>query len=129
MNPVMLSKWAARLMVAISVLHIIVFLPHPYWSEWLSGGLRNGTASDDSLAIFWALPGGFAVIGFLLGMLVGRLAKEGKPAPAYVGWTLLAWAVGCVALIGPSGFVLGIVPAVMLIAASLVDGASRRVNV
>lgn len=121
MNPVTLSKWGGRLLLAIAVLHIAVFLPHPYWSEWLAGDLRGGSDATESIAVFWALPGGFAVVGILLALLIGRLAKSGQVAPAYVGWTLLAWATGCVAIVGVSGFVLGIVPSLMLVVASLMD--------
>ncbi|SHI64448.1 hypothetical protein SAMN05421803_101816 [Nocardiopsis flavescens] len=108
---------------AIGVLHTLVFLPHPYWSEWLGGGLRSGEGGDASLSVFWALPGGFVVPLVLLGLLVARLGRRGGRVPAYVGWGLGLWAAGCALLIGPSGFLLGLVPAGLLIAEDL---AARR---
>jgi len=123
MNPVSLTRWGGRLLTSISILHILVFLSHPYWSEWLTG---KGITTMESMALFWALPGGPAVIGILLGMLVSRMGKRGEVAPGYVGATVLAWAAGCIALLGVSGFVLMIVPALMLITATLLDRSRRR---
>lgn len=118
-----LTRWGGRLLTSISILHILVFLSHPYWSEWLTG---KGITTMESMALFWALPGGPAVIGILLGMLVSRMGKRGEVAPGYVGATVLAWAAGCIALLGVSGFVLMIVPALMLITATLLDRSRRR---
>ncbi|MGW4502535.1 DUF6463 family protein [Micromonospora sp. NPDC004336] len=111
-------------LAAIGVLHAVVFLPHPHWGEWLSGGLRSGEGGDASLSVFWALPGSFVVPLVLLGLLVARLGRRGERAPAYVGWALGGWAAGCALLIGPSGFLLGFVPAGLLIAEDLL--ARRR---
>ncbi|MBM0240213.1 hypothetical protein JNW88_29525 [Micromonospora sp. ATA32] len=110
--------------VAIGVLHTAVFLPNPYWGEWFAGGLRSGESSDASLSMFWALPGSFVVPLVLLGLLVARLGQRGERAPAYVGWLLGGWVAGCVLLIGPSGFLLGFIPAGLLIAEDLL--ARRR---
>ncbi|RKS07564.1 hypothetical protein DFP74_3239 [Nocardiopsis sp. Huas11] len=119
-----LTVGAGWTMATIGVLHTLVFLPHPYWSEWLAGGLRSGEGGDASLSVFWALPGSFVVPLVLTGLLVARLGRRGERAPAYVGWGLGGWAVGCVLLIGPSGFLLGLIPAGLLIAEDLL--ARRR---
>ncbi|SCL71189.1 hypothetical protein GA0070606_5643 [Micromonospora citrea] len=111
-------------LATIGVLHAVVFLPHPHWDEWLSGGLRSGEGGDASLSVFWALPGSFVVPLVLLGLLVVRLGRRGERAPAYAGWALGGWAAGCALLIGPSGFLLGLVPAGLLIAEDLL--ARRR---
>ncbi|MEV4489931.1 hypothetical protein AB0K04_07440 [Micromonospora coxensis] len=105
--------------VTIGVLHAAVFLPHPYWGEWLTGGLRSGEGGDASLSVFWALPGSFVVPLVLFGLLLVRLGRRGERAPGYAGWTLAGWAAACVLLIGPSGFLLGFVPAGLLIAEDL----------
>ncbi|MER5333697.1 DUF6463 family protein [Micromonospora sp. NPDC002717] len=118
-------------MAAIGVLHTVVFLPHPYWSEWLTGGLRSGEGGDASLSVFWALPGGFVVPLVLFGLLLARLGRRGECAPAYVGWTVAGWAAGCALLVGPSGFLLGLIPAGLLIAEDLLarrGGAGRGVT-
>ncbi|MFC4150481.1 DUF6463 family protein [Micromonospora mangrovi] len=111
-------------MVAIGTLHAAVFLPQPYWGQWFAGGLRSGEGGDASLAMFWALPGGFVVPLVLCGLLVARLGRRGERAPGYAGWLLGGWVAGCVTLIGPSGFLLGFVPAGLLIAEDLL--ARRR---
>ncbi|MER7332847.1 MULTISPECIES: DUF6463 family protein [unclassified Micromonospora] len=111
-------------MATIGVLHTAVFLPHPHWNEWLTGGLRSGEGGDASLAVFWALPGSFVVPLVLFGLLVARLGRRGERAPAYVGWIMGGWAAGCALLVGPSGFLLGFIPAGLLIAEDLL--ARRR---
>lgn len=123
MNPVSLTRWGGRLLTSISILHIIAFLPHPYWPEWLSG---EGITSMESMALFWALPGGPAVVGILLGLLVSRMGKHREVAPGYIGWTVLAWAAAGIALLGVSGFVLMIVPALMLITAAVMRRSRRE---
>lgn len=114
-----LNRWAGYLMVFIALAHTAFFVPAAEWSQWLTGGLWNGAASDASYATFWALPGGFVPALLVLGLLVVRQARRGEYLPAYVGWVLLAWCVGCTALIGPSGFISGIAPAVLLIGGNL----------
>ncbi|MDO3703168.1 DUF6463 family protein [Micromonospora sp. C28SCA-DRY-2] len=119
-----LTVAAGWTLAGIGVLHAAVFLPHPYWEQWLTGGLRSGEGGDASLSVFWALPGSFVVPLVLLGLLLARLGRRGERAPAHVGWALGGWAAGCALLIGPSGFLLGFVPAGLLIAEDLL--ARRR---
>lgn len=118
---VIVAGWS---MVVIAVLHTVAHLFHPYWSDWLSGELWTGNSPADSYAFFWALPGSFVVVLAILGGLIVRMGRRGDDVPRYVGWGLGAWVVGCLALIGPSGFVFGILPSVLLI----VDGLRRRVR-
>ncbi|MFC5820108.1 DUF6463 family protein [Nonomuraea harbinensis] len=117
--PSRLTIWAGRSMIIIAVAHTAVFALLAPWSSWLAGDLRNGVADADSLAIFWALPGGFVVVLALLGLLVARLGRQGHHVPGYVGWATLAWGALAVTLIGPSGFLLTAVPAALLITANL----------
>lgn len=119
MEPKRLTVWAGWSLVAIAILHTAAFVAHPFWSEWLSGNLWSGGGSDGSYTVFWALPGGFVATMVLLGLLVARLGRRGETLPAYVGWGLGGWVLMCVLLIGPSGFVTGLVPAGLLIAESL----------
>ncbi|WP_241484954.1 DUF6463 family protein [Nocardiopsis potens] len=121
-----LTVGAGWSMVAIGALHTLFFLPHPYWAEWLSGGLWSGGGSDASYSVFWALPGGFTAVLVLFGLTVARLGRRGEALPAYTGWAIAAWAGGCVLLIGPSGFLTGFVPAGLLIAEDLRARAARR---
>ncbi|HZE38923.1 MAG TPA: DUF6463 family protein [Stackebrandtia sp.] len=118
-KPRRLALWGGYTMAAIACLHILFFSINPYWSQWLSGGLWSHRAGQDSMTYYWALPGGFAVIMIMLGLLISRLAKRGEPLPAYMGWVVLAWVAVNIAMIGVSGFVAGVIPAALLIADSL----------
>jgi hypothetical protein len=121
-----LTQGAGWSLVAIAVLHTLVFIGHPHWSSWLAGGLREGSPDPDSLATFWALPGGFAVVMVVLGLLLARMGRRGERVPGYVGWALGIWALACVWLIGPSGFLLGLLPAGLLAAAAVLGRRRPR---
>ncbi|MFJ7266321.1 DUF6463 family protein [Streptomyces sp. NPDC099050] len=117
-----LTLWAGRSAVAIGVLHTALFavVSRPQWGGWLSGELRGADPDThaESASLFWALPGGFAVPLILLGLLLSRMARTGQEVPRYVGWALAGWVVLAGWILGPSGFPLGLVPAVLLIVAS-----------
>ncbi|WP_239647232.1 MULTISPECIES: DUF6463 family protein [Nocardiopsis] len=113
-------------MAAIALLHTLFFLPHPYWGEWFSGELWSHGTSTESMLGFWALPGGFVVPLAVLGLLVARTGRRGEAVPAYAGWAIGLWALGCAALVGPSGFLLGLVPAGLLIGAGLARRSGDR---
>ncbi|HLS13763.1 MAG TPA: DUF6463 family protein [Beutenbergiaceae bacterium] len=113
-------------MVAIAVLHTLAHMFHPYWRQWLTGGLWTGEAGLESISFFWALPGSFVVVLAVLGLLVAGMGRRGDDVPAYVGWGLGLWVLGCLALIGPSGFMFGILPSILLIAADLRRRSARR---
>ncbi|GAB3476526.1 DUF6463 family protein [Nocardiopsis coralliicola] len=105
--------------IAIAALHTAVFAGHPYWAEWFSGGLRGG-GEPDSVAVFWALPAFVGPVA-LLGVLLVGAGRRGVAVPGWIGAALAVWALGCAALVGPSGFLLCLVPAALLAA-----GAWRR---
>lgn len=109
-------------MILVAVAHTAVFARLAPWSSWFAGDLRNRTADSDSVATFWALPGGFVVVLVLLGLLVARAGRQGQHVPGYVGWVLLAWGALAVSLIGPSGFLTAAIPAGLLIAAHITAG-------
>lgn len=116
------TVWAGRTMAAIAGLHTMVFLPHPYWVRWLTGGMwRGDEIPEEAYTLFWALPGSFVAVLAILGLLVSRAGRRGEGLPGYVGWGIGAWCVMCLLLIGPSGFVFGIVPAGLLIADNVRD--------
>ncbi|MER5420742.1 DUF6463 family protein [Streptosporangium roseum] len=117
--PSRLTIWAGRTMILIAVAHTAVFALLAPWSSWLAGDLRNRAADSDSVATFWALPGGFVVVLVLLGLLVARAGRQGQHVPGYVGWVTLAWGALAVSLIGPSGFLLTAIPAGLLITANI----------
>lgn len=52
----------------------------------------------------------------LAALLLGLLRAE-VPIPGFVGYVLFAWILVCSAILEPSGFPLGLIPAGMLILA------------
>ena len=106
-------------LLAICALHTLAFSVHPYWADWLAGPLRTTEASLDEAAQFWGLPGGFVLPAVLLSVLLLRLGREGRRAPAAFGPVFAAWALGCVWILGPSGFLFVLVPAALMILASV----------
>ncbi|WP_415644610.1 DUF6463 family protein [Stackebrandtia soli] len=123
-----LNKAAGIAMVVIAVTHV-VFTMNPFWPQWISGALRDRTADAESMAAFWAQPGGFAAVLLLLGLLINHMARNGQRPPSYCGWLMLGWIGLCLVLIGPaSGFVLGLVPSGLLIAASIRGAGTDRVD-
>lgn len=101
--------------LAIAILHTIVFTFHPHWGAWLAGLTRTGDLPDEAITLFWALPGGFVVPLAVLGLLMIGAGRRGRAMPRYVGWMLLSWILFCFWIIGPSGFLLGLVPSVLLL--------------
>lgn len=122
-----LTRTGGVLLILIAVVHV-VFTSGPYWPGWLAGELRERTASAESVASFWAQPGGFAVVVLLLGLLAVRAANRGERLPSYVGWVLLGWVALCITLMGPaSGFSFALAPVLLLIAGDVRARVSRRV--
>ncbi|MEV7521665.1 DUF6463 family protein [Streptomyces sp. NPDC091371] len=119
-----LTAWAGRSIVVIGAVHITVFLFQTWsiWGDWLTGRLHGTAAIEDpanleSLRLFWSLPGSFAVPLILLGLLLVRMARTGQQVPRYVAVTLTAWVLLSGWILVPSGFPLGLVPAVLLLLA------------
>lgn len=102
-------------MVTIAVLHTLVFAFQPHWGPWLEGPGRTGELSEEALTTFWALPGGFVVPLAVLGLVTVQSGRRGEALPRSAGWLLLGWVLVCVWIIGPSGFLLGLVPAALLL--------------
>ena len=104
-------------LLVICVLHTAFFAAHPWWGDWLAGPFRITQPPIEASVQFWALPGGLVVPGVLLALLILGAGRRGKTMPAYVGATLGLWALACVWMVGPSGFVTVLVPAVLLVIA------------
>lgn len=104
--------------LVICLLHTLAFAFHPYWDDWLAGPLRQSTPTFEEAVQFWGLPGGFVVPGALLALMILREGHHGRALPTPIGWVLAVWAAACLWVVGPSGFVLVLVPAVLLILAS-----------
>lgn len=117
-----LTTAAGWSLLAICALHTLAFSLHPYCADWLAGPLRTTEASLDEAAQFWALPGGFVLPGVLLALLLIRLGRQGGRAPAAFGPVLGLWALGCVWILGPSGFLFVLVPAALPVLARLKGG-------
>lgn len=121
-RPDRLTTAAGWSLLAICALHTLAFSLHPYWVDWLAGPLRTTEATLDEAAQFWGLPGGFVLPGILLAVLLIRLGQQGGRAPAAFGPVLGLWALACVWILGPSGFLLVLVPAALLVLARLKGG-------
>lgn len=112
-----LTVAAAIALLVISVLHTAAFAFHPWWGPWLTGPFRTEQLPMDAVVQFWGLPGGFVVPGVLLALLILHTGRRGQTVPIYVGIILGCWALTCVWIVGPSGFLLLLVPAVLLLVA------------
>jgi len=121
-----LTRAAGATILVICLLHTLVLSVHPYWADWLAGPFRDSEVGADEAAQFWGLPGGFVAPGALLGLMVLREGRLGRTVPAVVGIVLALWASACFWVVGPSGFLLVLVPAGMLIAARLSRRGSPR---
>ncbi|MDQ0643344.1 hypothetical protein [Microbacterium murale] len=122
-RPDRLTISAAIALLTISALHTVAFALHPWWGAWMAGPFRTTQLPMEAAVQFWGLPGGFVVPGVLLALLILRAGRRGDTVPLYVALILGIWAVLCVWMVGPSGFVMLLVPAVLLLIASL---RSRR---
>ncbi|GAB3633276.1 hypothetical protein GCM10027421_26290 [Microbacterium shaanxiense] len=122
-RPDRLTVSAAIVLLVICVLHTVAFAVHPWWGAWMAGPFRTAQLPVDAAVQFWGLPGGFVVPGVLLALLILRTGRGGSTVPLYFAITLAAWALVCIWMVGPSGFVLLLIPAVLLLVASV---RSRR---
>lgn len=113
-------------LLVVCVLHTLAFSVHPYWADWVAGPLRTTEATLDEAAQFWGLPGGFVLPGALLAVLLILRGRQGGRAPAAFGPVLGLWALGCVWILGPSGFLFLLVPAALLVLASARGARSER---
>jgi len=120
-----LTLWAGRLIIAVSLMHIVFFAIRSldHLPGWFTGDLWANEPFDapisQSQAHFWTLLGSFAVPLLLLGAVIVRSAKEGRPLLAYLTWTISAWVLVCALVLEPAGFPFLLVPAGMLIAAEV----------
>lgn len=106
------AGWSA---VTIAILHTAAFAINSHWGAWLAGPTRTSDLPDEAITVFWALPGGFVVPLAVLGILLVALGRRGQAVPRSAGWILLGWIVLCLWIIGPSGFLLGLVPTALLL--------------
>jgi hypothetical protein len=130
-----LALGAGGLLVGLAAAHVAYFLPTSIRAldDWRAGALwtlERDVEMTGVDAAFWALPGGFALPLGLLGLLVRRHARRGKPPPAWLGCGVGAWALIGYLISEPSGFPVGLLPAGMLLAASRRDrrAAHRTAN-
>ncbi|WP_198587264.1 DUF6463 family protein [Glycomyces xiaoerkulensis] len=108
-------------LIVVAVLHTAVFVPQAPWRDWFSGSLRSVDPDAESVAVFWALPGGIVVPALLLGLLMIRLGRQHQRVGLGYALAILAWVSFCLWLVGPSGFLLLLVTVGLLVAAAAVD--------
>ncbi|HLU29380.1 MAG TPA: hypothetical protein VKZ65_13135 [Glycomyces sp.] len=114
----LLAGWS---LMIIAALHTVVFFPQIPWGEWFGGGLRTDEPDMEWTALFWALPGGITVPGFLLGVFMVRFGRQGQRVGLGVALALAVWVLGCLWLVGPSGFMFILAPVGLLIAGAVLD--------
>ncbi|MDQ3715661.1 MAG: DUF6463 family protein [Actinomycetota bacterium] len=89
--------------------------------NWLSGDLWGTQVweaeQSQSQAAFWLSLGSLAVPLVLLAAALLALIRADVPIPGSIGYGLTAWVLACSLIMEPSGFPLGVIPAVMLILA------------
>jgi hypothetical protein len=120
-----LTSLAGWSLIVIAVLHTLVFVPQAPWGDWVGGSLRTAEPDMESVAIFWALPGGFVVPGLLAGLLIIKAGRRREPLHVGIAAALFLWCSGCIWLAGPSGFMFFYVTVGFLTAASI---AARRAS-
>lgn len=125
-RPNRLTIAAAVALLVISILHTAAFSLHPWWGAWMAGPFRTAQLPVDAAVQFWGLPGGFVVPGVLLALFILRIGRGGDTVPLYVPLILGSWALLCVWMVGPSGFMLILIPAVLLLIATLKARRTRR---
>ncbi len=111
-----MGKLAARVLIGISVLHLLLFL-------WLGRNVVVAIAHEgfwntvdpirDRQMIFWALMTG--VFALLLGELALWVEAHGKRLPSFVGWQIIAVALVCGVLMPESGGWLFLIPGVLVV--------------
>ncbi|MGD7790105.1 hypothetical protein ACQCX2_17485 [Propionibacteriaceae bacterium Y1700] len=118
------AGWA---LLAICVLHTVVFAANPFWGEWLAGPLRDTPLSADAATTFWALPASFVALGVMLSILIIDRGRRGDTFGLWLPLSMLGWAAVCLWIIGgPGGFALLVVPATLLIMARLIMARLTR---
>jgi hypothetical protein len=117
-------------MIGMSLLHLLVLgidalalLP-----QWLTGHLWTlehwqpvMSQSPDMAAngaAFHATLGSFALPMLVFGALVLWMDRRGVVPPAFLGWGLGVWALLSGLVMEPSGYLLGLIPAVLLVLAA-----------
>jgi hypothetical protein len=124
-----LRQWAGRSLVALALLHLVVFLTESvrlgHLQAWLTGDLLTIATWDEQMsqsqAYFWESIGSFAVPVLLVGLIVEHLARAGLPVPRWLTGVLAGWLVVCSLFLEPSGFPLGLVPVALLLRAHRLD--------
>ncbi|MDQ3734343.1 MAG: DUF6463 family protein [Actinomycetota bacterium] len=120
-----LERAAIWALIVISSIHVVFFsiqvVAQGHLSAWLSGQLWGPQVLDVEMSqaqgAFWQLLGSFAIPLLLLSALLLRLIRTDVPIPGFIGYGLAIWLLICSAVLEPSGFPLGLLPAGMLIVA------------
>jgi Family of unknown function (DUF6463) len=112
-------RFAARACMLIAVIHTLIALTGSLGilAEMAQGGFWNTVPAPwvhehlETQLVFWASLGSFATPLFLLGALLEWIGR----APAFLGWSLLGFALVTALLAPIGGFWTLLIPAVALI--------------
>lgn len=132
-----LLRWAAGIMILLSVGHIIV-IPLLTGSArivgWFESGLwaavpllgsLSSTEAAGSALTYWSSLGGFAIPLLLLGVYAWQLAARGGRLPEWMGWALAAWCLLAGIILVPSPFFAGTVAGALIIVAARLGRAGK----
>ena len=123
-------RWAGYTMIAIGLLHIAVLGMDalPLLGGWASGVLWTtdhwqpvASQAHDMVvnnAAFHATVGSFAGPVIVFGAVVLWMDRRDVTPPAFLGWGLGVWALLASLIMEPSGYPLGLIPAMLLILAA-----------
>lgn len=120
--------WSARILAVFGAGHLIgaTLLSFHHFQDWLllrlwaEGDLTELSPADGA---FWFGPGGLGLPLLLVGLLIGWMNQRGIVPPAFLAWTLLAWAGVCAVIVEPAPFVLIGIAAVLLLRGARRSGA------
>ncbi|HJR74281.1 MAG TPA: DUF6463 family protein [Luteimonas sp.] len=122
--------WAGTGMIALSVLHLVALGKDAiaYIAGWTGGRLWTlehwnppASMSPELLAsnyAFWTTLGSFAAPAMALGCLLRQRARECRGIPAACTAIIVAWTVLATLIMQPAGFVLALIPAWLMLAAT-----------
>ncbi|GLQ11305.1 hypothetical protein GCM10007913_32370 [Devosia yakushimensis] len=123
-------KWAGYTMVGIGILHLVVLGLDvvPLLGDWLRGALWTpahwqplASQAPELLignAAFHSTIGSFAGPVIVFGFLLLWMERRAIVPPAFLGWGLGVWAAIAALVMEPSGYPLGLIPAVLIVLAA-----------
>jgi hypothetical protein len=116
-------KWSGWIFVVLGAVHTVLSLAMvvaDHAGSWFTGGLWQSEGGfldmTDGMSSYWFSLASFGVPLFAIGLTILWLLRRGITPPAFLGWTLLAWALVNLVVLLLSPWILGVVAAVLYLA-------------